>query len=414
MGRAVLKKALSVVTPEGVLFLIIAWLAGGEYLDRALAGVTPYYVHALFLAAGLLALRFRRGRVVLALLMIALAIPAALRFATAEAPGDGARTAHNAIALLLPLNLGVLAFLGERGLLTRAGLIRVTAIVAQVGVVAYLTTTDNPAIAAFLDYAIIPERLVNRTTIGQPAILASALMIAALTVLVVLRPDPIERGLLWSIPASSMAVHFAGTDDRILIYSATAALLLLVAVIESSYAMAYRDALTGLATRRAMNEALAGLQNGYTIAMVDVDHFKRCNDRYGHDVGDQVLRMVASKLARVTGGGKPFRYGGEEFAVLFPGKRVDETMPHLERLRKEIEDSGFTLRSPDRPKRKPKNSGAAKTSKPKSGERKTIRITVSIGAAEHSERNATSELVVKAADRALYRAKEAGRNRVMA
>ena len=67
--------------------------------------------------------------------------------------------------------------------------------------------------------------------------------------------------------------------------------------------MAYDDELTGLPARRALNEALARLRGTYTVAMVDIDHFKRFNDEHGHDVGDQILRMVGARLAGVGGGG---------------------------------------------------------------------------------------------------------------
>src|SRR5688500_20279314 len=86
-------------------------------------------------------------------------------------------------------------------------------------------------------------------------------------------------------------------------------------VIEASYLMAYQDGLTGLPARRALTEALHQMNGKFTIAMVDVDHFKKLNDRYGHDVGDQVLRMLASRLAKVSNGGRAFRYGGEEFEI---------------------------------------------------------------------------------------------------
>src|SRR5207302_1408861 len=90
---------------------------------------------------------------------------------------------------------------------------------------------------------------------------------------------------------------------------------LTAALVEASYHMAYQDSLTGLPARRALNEALLRLGGHYSVAMIDVDHFKRINDRHGHDVGDQVLRIIAAKLAQVPGGGKAYRYGGEEFAV---------------------------------------------------------------------------------------------------
>ena len=155
-----------------------------------------------------------------------------------------------------------------------------------------------------------------------------------------------------------------------------------------------------------MDEALLKLGGNYSVAMVDIDFFKKFNDRYGHDVGDHVLRMVASKLTAVTGGGKSFRYGGEEFTILFPGKLVDDTISHLERLRKMVEQTRFVVRGRSRPRNKPE--------KPKKnrGSRRKVKITISIGVAERNERNATPEQVIQAADKALYRAKKAGRNKV--
>ena len=140
--------------------------------------------------------------------------------------------------------------------------------------------------------------------------------------------------------------------------------------------------------------------------MIDIDHFKRFNDEHGHDIGDQLLRMVGARLADIGGGGRAFRYGGEEFAVLFQGKDVDETRGHLEALRRTIEDSPFTLRGPARPRTRPESPA------PAAADRRRIAVTVSIGAAAADRSEPSAEEVVRAADQALYRAKEAGRNQV--
>jgi diguanylate cyclase (GGDEF)-like protein len=139
--------------------------------------------------------------------------------------------------------------------------------------------------------------------------------------------------------------------------------------------------------------------------MVDVDHFKKFNDTYGHDCGDQVLRMVASKLMQVPGGGQAFRYGGEEFAIIFSGKSANDAVLDLEHLRQTIADAPFIVRGGDRRKKKARSKGNSKAP------RKT-HVTVSIGVAERDEKHAFTDQVVEAADKALYRAKEMGRNRV--
>ena len=115
--------------------------------------------------------------------------------------------------------------------------------------------------------------------------------------------------------------------------------------------------------------------------------------------------MVAARLSQVGGGGRAFRYGGEEFLVVFRGRSAREAEPYVESLRRSIADAGFVLRGADRPARKPR---LPKGTHPMNAPRVTI--TISIGRAERSKRHSTSELVLDAADAALYRAKEAGRN----
>ena len=161
--------------------------------------------------------------------------------------------------------------------------------------------------------------------------------------------------------------------------------------------MAYIDELTGIPARRALREMLMKLGNKYVIAMLDIDFFKKFNDTYGHDVGDEVLKLVASNLANVSGGGRAFRYGGEEFTIVFPGKTIAEVIPHLEKLREQVSKAGYT-------KKPTKNSKAKKRST------KQIFVTISIGVSERNTQNKSSSEVMKASDNALYRAKKKGRN----
>lgn len=121
-------------------------------------------------------------------------------------------------------------------------------------------------------------------------------------------------------------------------------LMIAAAVAHEAYQMAFRDELTGLPGRRALNERMQRLGRNYVIAMTDVDHFKKFNDTHGHDVGDQVLRLVASRLSKVTGGGRAYRYGGEEFATVFAGKTAEECVPHVEAVREVIANYVMHLR----------------------------------------------------------------------
>ena len=135
-----------------------------------------------------------------------------------------------------------------------------------------------------------------------------------------------------------MGIHAVHSSRVALLYFGSGALIVAVSLIEHAHAMAYMDALTELPNRRALDEFLPQLHKRFALAMVDVDHFKTFNDKHGHDAGDQVLRKVAVHLASVSGG-RAFRYGGEEFSIVFPGRSCREAQPHLEALRARIEDS---------------------------------------------------------------------------
>ena len=170
--------------------------------------------------------------------------------------------------------------------------------------------------------------------------------------------------------------------------SSVSALLIVLSIIFDSHKIAYTDQLTGLGSRRALLEYFLSLGKTYSIAMMDIDHFKKFNDTYGHDVGDKVLKMVANELAKISTGNS-YRYGGEEFTVVFPKKTAKEVMGALEEVRANIENLVLNV----------DNKGKQK-------------VTVSFGLAEKESNEETPEEVLKYADEALYKAKEKGRNRV--
>lgn len=397
-----LRRLVSLVGPEGVLVLLAVIALRLDALRDTLPPFARFYPYAVFVVGALLAWRFQRNRLLLSLLVLALAT-AVVGMRTG---GTAGHVALRATALLLPLNLAALALLPDRGTLTPVGLLRLGAVLLQVFLVALFSRTAPAATAALLAHPLLPAKLLSWIPLSQPALLAFALALGFTAVPLVFDPNASDRGFVWAIGAAflAMVAHRPGPDAAI--YLGTAGLVLVVSVIEASYLLAYQDGLTHLPARRALTEALQRLGGQYTIAMIDVDHFKRFNDQFGHDVGDQVLRMVAAKLARVEGGGRAYRYGGEEFAILFPGKAVEETLPHLEEVREAIADTAFTLRGRIRLQRRRDQS------KGKGSRRRHTSITVSMGVAEKNTRHSVPDQVIRAADQALYRAKEDGRNRL--
>ncbi len=190
------------------------------------------------------------------------------------------------------------------------------------------------------------------------------------------------------------------------VFFSLSALFLLSGLYGLTWRRAYLDELMGIPGRRGFEESLRRLGRHYAIAMVDVDNFKHFNDRYGHQVGDQILRFVAARLRKVPFG-QTFRYGGEEFALIMPGHKVQGVVPLLEELRQSIESSTFTIRGKNRPSQKPRRKD-----RPPGG-KEEVGVTVSIGVARKSLLHPTPEAVLGAADEALYRAKQMGRNRVV-
>ncbi len=382
----------SLLVPGGVLVLATYAVQREEVVHAAAAPYATYFCFNALVAGVLLSMYYDQARLLCSALSIVL---------TALTLGPwltDSNVVKLAVVILLPLNLSVLAISKERGLMTFVGLLKVAIVAAQPFGLIWIAQ-QNPNWGPLQAWSGAFEVGVRLPWIAQLSFAIGALTLFAL---VFIRRTKVEEGLLWALIAM-----YLGLNDSVFLYSGTAGLILVFAVLEHGYDIAFRDELTGLPGRRAFNNVMGQLGGTYAIAMCDVDHFKRFNDTYGHDVGDQVLKMVAAKLSQVGGGGKAFRYGGEEFLVLFRGRSAQEAEPFAESLRRSIADKEFVVRAPDRPQRKPWRAKQAEEISPSAPK---VNITISIGIAERSKRHSTPELVLDAADATLYRAKEAGRN----
>jgi diguanylate cyclase (GGDEF)-like protein len=208
-----------------------------------------------------------------------------------------------------------------------------------------------------------------------------------------------DRGVIGAIVlARRTGVTWPAATRRILRVAAleAAAALERVESHRSAEARASTDSLTGLPNRRYFDEycaLLAGRRragDAVGILMVDIDHFKRINDRFGHDVGDAVLRAVAGALAgAVRDGDVPARFGGEEFAVLLRTPDRDRAADVGDRIRTAVGALDLRAAGPEG-------------------------VTVSVGAAVQADPDEPIVELLGRADRALYRAKRAGRDRVVA
>ncbi len=354
--------------------------------------------------------RFNKFKPVFAVLVLLLAEWALQSFCRGvDLEPSLAAVVRDTLAVLLPLNFAWLALGREKGLVNIPGLLKVLLIVAQPLLVVFISSRQ-PEVLTYLGREFLPLDFTGRVALAQPAIVAYLIALVVLVINWSRQRGVMDIGFIWALLASYLGLAvYTGLLSTICLM--LGGMILSVSVVEAAYVMAFRDDLTGLPARRALNERLLRLRGDYTIAMLDIDFFKKFNDSYGHDVGDQVLKMVAAQIARVTGGGYPFRYGGEEFTVVFPGKKVDDVASHLEKIRRSVESAGFAMRKQDRPKSRSKGrKGRSNNKKP--GFTK-VGVTISIGAASKDARTSKPEQVLKRADLALYKAKESGRNRVV-
>jgi GGDEF domain-containing protein len=404
----VCRKLAIFIVPAAILASAGVGLSRLGALPPVWQELLPYLPLLTIVGGIMLSLHFHRGRVFLVLLMLAAFTWTLLPRLRAGLPDPSGGVLLQLFAFLIPLNITLFCFMRERGVLTTAGRMRLIFLALQGGAAAWLVRSHPDWVADFLARKITLAPLPDVLTLSQPALVALLLGLSLMAVRMVLRQSPIDSAFLGTLIAVAVACNWPWTKDLPTLFVTAAALTLTLGVLQDSYNMAFRDDLTGLPSRRALNELLMGLGRQYVIAMLDVDHFKSFNDTYGHDVGDQVLRMVARKIHGVKGGGKPFRYGGEEFTVIFPRRRLAEAIPHLEEVRRAIGGYQLALRDNDRPKQGrqgKKQRGSGKEA------RETVSVTISIGVAESGDR-ATPAVVLKEADQALYRAKRKGRNQL--
>ena len=389
----------------GVALPMVALLVGvkfGEQLAKltreafAVAAVLPLLLAFIGVA---LAARFDRGRSFHALLLTTI-VYLVLYALHGALDGLGVRLAWALLCVAVPVVFTALALLADRGVVAPWRDARLLLLLAPfaVGALALLGGADG--LLALL--ALQLEPLTGTSPVPPLAQLLFAIAAAVLYGRFYAQPTLPRGALLGALVAVAIALHRVAEPALVVGLLGATFLLLTLGVLQESWSVAYVDPLTGLPGRRALEERLRSLGARYAIAMVDVDHFKGFNDRHGHHVGDEVLRLVAAHLREVGGGGLPFRYGGEEFTVVFAEVGAEAALPHLEALREEIADARFAKRRQDR---RGDPAGA-----PGAADEAEFTVTVSIGLAE-GRAGSPPHGVIDAADEALYAAKRRGRNR---
>ena len=296
------------------------------------------------------------------------------------------------LSLLIPISFLLLGLMSEKGLLGKPSLVRYALTLIIAGIAYWFCTHESLVQGLRTELFNITLPFTPVTQIG---LILYGISLVFLIFASFLESKLVEKSLPWALFIAGFPILLA--EANFIWYLGGAGVIFSIALSQDAYKMAYIDTLTSIPSRRAMEEYFERLSPPFTIAMSDIDHFKSFNDTYGHDVGDEVLRKVAHTLKKVEGGGRTFRYGGEEFAIIFAGKEAKECKTYLEALRENIATEGFVVRGNERV---PKKAGF-------SGEK--VNLTISIGACDNSW-GSSIPTIVKKADTLLYSAKKAGRN----
>jgi GGDEF domain-containing protein len=401
--------------PAAILAITALAVAYGPALPPSLAGLTVFGPYAVLLIGVAISVWFNRGRGFIALASL-LAAYAAFSLTLDYGAGPFAmRAVFTGLALFVPLNIFLALVLPERGVSHHTNYRWLLLAAAEILLVAWVAAAGRSSFSGTAWHGVLEHWLLSVPPTPLLGRILFALAFAAAAARAWIEADalelrPMDVGLGGALLAFLVACEWAGAPGAFGAFMSAAGVILLVSLLQESHRMAFHDQLTGLPGRRALEERMPGLGPVYAMAMVDVDHFKQFNDTHGHDVGDQVLKLVAARLAEIGGGGTAYRYGGEEFAVLFPNKQLADALPHLEEMRQTIEGYRMAVRGPNRPK--DPETGTQLRSGPAERRDNMLSVTVSIGAAERDDVLTTPPMVLRAADKALYRAKQGGRNRV--
>jgi diguanylate cyclase (GGDEF)-like protein len=371
-----------------------------------------FYLPVMLAAVGVvLGIRLRSCGVLLVMLTLGAVLAMGRPFGDAvPEPFGGIHWLSQRGFLLMPVNYLLGLWTVRYAWQSRRGLWALAGAAGWAGVVA-AGAAGGPAAAVIRPMTgwlpAVPAELEVLTTLGAGPLMA-VIASACLAWHAVRAHDPIAAGLSASLVLLLPPFARDLNDISLAIVASAAVLVVLVGVLESMVALAYRDGLTGLPGRRGLNDKLRQLGRRYAIAMLDVDHFKRFNDRFGHRTGDDVLKMIAARMRQIPGG-RAFRYGGEEFAVVFTGGAAPKAIDRMETFRASLARTPFVVRGVPRSTKKArgrKTGGMAS--------RQRVKITVSVGVAVPGTGGRKAPEVLAAADKALYRAKKAGRNRVAA
>lgn len=411
-----MRRWIPVILPTILLAAILAGLTLFPHqLDWNNTTWFPKLPYVLLTVSLVLGIAFMQTRISFLCLLLGLTVFLINHhFFVRQQPGAG-QSVILLSSIYLPVLTALFYRLPERGIINLHGAIR-AAIVASVALVLLLLPRNPSTTAALIARSSALLSPLPSTT-GIPSI---GIWMLAFSFPFLIVPRQHESPMLGPLLALALLFALGGMSFEarlwrvgppaivFTIFMTGAGITLIWAVLESAWRHATIDELTELPGRRAMKHHFRKLGSSFSIAVIDIDHFKRINDRHGHTTGDQVLRFVAAILRSVPAG-RTYRYGGEEFVVVCERVTLSAAVDDMAMLCQHIAERPFYLRAKRRPRRKPEEMRGPEKA---DASKKPIKVTISIGVAEGNDKHPSPDATMVAADKALYRAKKAGRNRV--
>jgi len=396
--RAAIKRSASSLIAPALLLPIAAVVSLTPSVRDSLA------VHAapllVFAGGALLGIVTGRGRLVLGLMVLALTMAALINF--------GSHTTFRAVALLLPLNLGVIAWLGETRALSVRGASWLGVILLQAAVVGLVEFLHPAALGASLDRPLVAVDARPWISLPQLAIFAFAAMLGAHVARSVRGRRPLPTGAVWALVASFLALDTAGSGGPADLHFATAGMLLALGTVLEASPVVHLDDVTGLPASLELNKMLRRLPRHYALACVAIDEFTTYRDEHGPEVAKKLMRLVAAALTKIGGGGSVFYLMRErEFVVVFRRTSVQAASRHLDAVRRAVESKTLDVSV-----RKQPGAGGKTPAKAPVVVERTVAATISAGVAEPHSRGADPFKVLRAAEHALENARRSGMNRI--
>ncbi|SDJ38539.1 Diguanylate cyclase, GGDEF domain [Ferrimonas sediminum] len=400
MSHRLIQLCLALFLAASVLFLP-SWLVSSSYEIQWLLQNLPW----VLLASAWIVSRIYRLQKLSFMVLVSLASYGVIQWKLqVPLPQGNTELIFWGLCLLAPLLVFLLDVLPEKWIATGRGGFAYALLLAPVALFSMLLSSSAEATHRWL---------ASWVTVlgGYPLPWVLTLMMACYFVISTLiqtrRRDKGDSAALLCLMALGLTCYQFDTPGVSSSMFTILGLCLLVLLMLHSYRLAFFDLLTGVRNRRSLDAVMQGLSGRYQLAMIDIDHFKTFNDTFGHDVGDDVLRLVAQMLTRVKAGGTVYRYGGEEFTIVFRSRERKRCLAALDAIREEIAAYPFYVRSTQ-------SAGVARRSRSQAPKVAPQTITVSMGLAQPRAEDANVEQVVKRADEALYQAKQAGRNCIKA